>query len=278
MGTLGIVGLGLMGGSLAKSARKNGYDNIYGFDIDRSVTEYAKLSGIIDGELTDEMLSKCDTVMISLYPKATVEYVKEHRDAFKKDSLVIDCAGVKRSVCAPCFELAELNGFHFVGGHPMAGTQFSGIKNSKDTMFHNATFVLVPRHMEDVNIIGKAREAVISMGFAKVSVMTPERHDELIAFTSQLAHVVSNAYIKSPSSKSRKGISAGSFKDLTRVAYLNENMWTELFMDNRDNLMTEIKGLIDNLSEYYNALENSDSDKLKALLKEGKDMKEASDK
>lgn len=278
MGTLGIVGLGLIGGSLAKSARKNGYGKIYGYDIDKSVVEYAKLSGIIEEELSNEKLSECDVVMISLYPGDTVEYVREHKDFFNKDSLVIDCAGVKRSVCTPCFEIAESCGFHFVGGHPMAGTQYSGIKNSKDTMFHNATFVLVPRHLEDVSVIGKAREAVISMGFSKVSVMTPKRHDELIAFTSQLAHVVSNAYIKSPSALSRKGISAGSFKDLTRVAYLNENMWTELLLDNRDNLMREIKGLIDNLTEYYKALENNDSEALRQLLKDGKEKKEASDK
>ncbi len=278
MGLLGIVGLGLIGGSLAKSARKNGYDKIYGYDIDRSVLEYAKLSGIVDAELERERLSECDVVMISLYPEAVVDYVREYGASFKKDALVIDCAGVKRNVCAPCFEIAEQEGFHFVGGHPMAGTQLSGIKNSKDTMFHNATFVLVPKSFEDVNVIAKAREAVISMGFSRVSVMTPERHDELIAFTSQLAHVVSNAYIKSPSSLSRKGISAGSFKDLTRVAYLNENMWTELFMDNRDNLMNEIKGLVENLTKYYEALEQEDSKGLKALLKEGKEMKEASER
>ncbi|MDO5123284.1 MAG: prephenate dehydrogenase [Eubacteriales bacterium] len=278
MCSLGIVGLGLIGGSLAKSARKHGYDKIYGFDIDNSVVEYATLCGIIDAPLNNEKLSECDVVMISLYPDATVEYVSEHRNMFKKDALVIDCAGVKRSVCTPCFEISEKCGFHFVGGHPMAGTQYSGIKNSKDTMFHNACFVLVPRHMEDVNVISKARETVISLGFSRVSVMTPERHDELIAFTSQLAHVVSNAYVKSPSALSHKGISAGSYKDLTRVAYLNEDMWTQLFMDNRDNLMNEIKRIIDSLSEYYNALENSDSDALKNLLREGKEAKEACEK
>ncbi len=278
MCSLGIVGLGLIGGSLAKSARKRGFDKIYGFDINKSVVDYALLSGIIDAELSDKKLSECDVVMISLYPEATVEYIKDRKSSFKNDALVIDCAGVKRSVCAPCFEIAEKYGFHFIGGHPMAGTQFSGIKNSKETMFHNACFVLVPKHMEDINVISRARETVIALGFSRVSVMTAERHDELIAFTSQLAHVVSNAYIKSPSALSHKGISAGSYKDLTRVAYLNEDMWTELFMDNRDNLMREIKGIIDNLTEYYKALESEDNEMLRGLLKDGKEAKEASDK
>ncbi len=274
MQTIGIVGLGLIGASMAKSAKKRTKVKIYGCDIDRSVTEYAVLSGIVDGRLTSETIGECDTVFVCLYPEACVEYIKNNATLFAKETLVIDCAGVKRSVCKPCFELAQEHGFHFVGGHPMAGTQYSGIKYSKDTMFHNACFVLVPRHGEDVELIARAREAVISAGFSRVSVMTAERHDELIAYTSQLAHVVSNAYVKSPSAKSHKGISAGSYKDLTRVAYLNENMWTELFMDNRDNLLREINGLIENLSKYSEALENEDSEKLRELLIEGKTAKE----
>ena len=273
--TIGIVGLGLIGASMAKSAKKNTEAQIYGLDIDKSVTEYAKLSGIIDDELTSQNLCKCDAVFVCLYPEACVEYVKENAEFFKKDGLVLDCAGVKRSVCEPCFEMAKEHGFHFVGGHPMAGTQYSGIKNSKDTMFYNACFVLVPRHFEDVNIISRARETVLSVGFSRVSVMTPRRHDELIAYTSQLAHVVSNAYVKSPSALSHKGISAGSYRDLTRVAYLNENMWTELFMDNKDNLLREVEGIIASLTEYADALKNSDADKLKELLAEGKRAKEA---
>lgn len=278
MQKIGIVGLGLIGASLAKSARKNGYESICGYDINNSVTEYAVLSGIIDAPLSDENLGECDVVFVSLYPSDTVEYIRSHREKFKKGALVMDTAGVKRSVCDACFEIAEEEGFHFVGGHPMAGTQFSGIKNSKDTMFHNACFVLVPRHEEDVNVIAKAREVVLSVGFSRVSVMTPERHDELIAFTSQLAHVVSNAYVKSPAALDHKGISAGSYKDLTRVAYLNENMWTELFMDNRDNLIREIGGIIDKLSEYKSALEKEDSEMLRGLLKEGREAKEMADK
>lgn len=275
--TIGVVGLGLIGASIAKSAKKNTDCRILAFDKDISVTQYALLSGVIDEELTRDNLSECDTVFICLYPMACVEYVRENADNFRKDGLVLDCAGVKRSVCEPCFEIAEKKGFHFVGGHPMAGTQQSGIKYSKDTLFHNACFVLVPKASEDVNIISRAREIVISVGFSRVSVMNAERHDELIAYTSQLAHIVSNAYVKSPCALSHKGISAGSYKDLTRVAYLNENMWTELFMDNKDNLLREVEGIISSLSEYADALKNSDEQKMKALLIEGKRAKEAAE-
>ncbi len=272
---IGIVGLGLIGGSMAKSAKKNTDSRIFGYDLQHSVTEYALLSGIIDEELSQSNLLQCDVVFVCLYPKATVDYISENAGFFKKDSIVLDCAGVKRSVCEPCYKLAQDNNFNFVGGHPMAGTQFSGIKNSKDTMFYNACFVLVPKHAENVEIIARAREAVLAVGFSRVSVMTAERHDELIAFTSQLAHVVSNAYVKSPSAKSHKGISAGSYRDLTRVAYLNENMWTELFIDNRDNLIREIDCLIDNLKEYSQALKDSDEEKMRHILLEGKLAKEA---
>ena len=273
---IGIVGLGLIGASLAKSAKKNTDAKIFGFDIDKSVTEYAQLSGVIDSKLNEETLGACDVVFVCLYPEACVDYVEKNARYFKKDSLVIDCAGVKRSVCEPCYDIAEKEGFHFVGGHPMAGTQYSGIKYAKDTMFHNACFVLVPKHFEDVEIINRAREVVLSVGFSRVSVMTSERHDELIAYTSQLAHVVSNAYVKSPSALSHKGISAGSYKDLTRVAYLNENMWTELFMDNKDNLLREIDCIINSLSQYADALRKGDKEKLKDLLREGKEAKEIS--
>ncbi|MBE6737535.1 MAG: prephenate dehydrogenase [Ruminococcaceae bacterium] len=275
--TIGIVGLGLIGASLAKSAKKNTEYKVFGFDKDHSVTEYALLSGIIDEELAKDNLNKCDVVFICLYPSACVKYVKENADFFKKDSLVLDCAGIKRSVCEPCFEVAEEKGFHFIGGHPMAGTQHSGIKYSKDTMFYNACFVLVPKHFEDIEIISKARETVLAVGFSRVSVMNAERHDELIAYTSQLAHVVSNAYVKSPCALSHKGISAGSYRDLTRVAYLNENMWTELFMDNKDNLLREVEGIISSLNEYAEALRSGDEVKLKALLLEGKKAKEAAE-
>ena len=155
----------------------------------------------------------------------------------------------------------------------MAGTQYSGFDNSKDTMFYNAPFVLTPKENEDILILANAREVIMSLGFGRVSVMTPKKHDKLIAFTSQLAHIVSNAYVKSPSALERKGISAGSYKDLTRVAYLNENMWTELFLDNKENLIFELDNIIAELQKYSNAMKNDDPETLRQLLKDGKEMK-----
>lgn len=274
---IGVVGLGLIGGSIAKSAKKNTKHKVYGYDINENVVKNAIKEKSIDGELTDARLSSCDYVFIPLYPEAVVEYVEKNAGNFKDGAVVIDCAGVKRAVCDKCFKIAEKHNFVFVGGHPMAGTQFSGFENSKDTMFHNAPFVLTPKENEDILILANAREIIMELGFGRVSVMTPQKHDKLIAFTSQLAHVVSNAFVKSPSAIERKGISAGSYKDLTRVAYLNENMWTELFLDNKDNLIYELDNIINELKKYSDAMKNDDSELLKALLKEGREAKERAD-
>ncbi len=274
---IGIVGLGLIGGSLAKSAKKNTDARIFGFDRARTVLDYALLSGIVDETLTAEAVPNCDCIILALYPADTVRWVEDNAARIAPDTLVIDCAGVKRSVCGPCFELAEKHGFCFIGGHPMAGTQFSGIKYARDNLFSAATFVLVPPPGTDAAVLARARDAVIGIGFARISVMTPEQHDRLIAFTSQLAHVVSNAYVKSPSANEHHGISAGSYRDLTRVARLNEQMWTELFLANRDNLIAEIDGLAAELERYADALRAGDADTLRTLLREGREAKERID-
>ncbi len=274
---IGVVGLGLIGGSIAKSAKKNTNFKVYGYDINEAVVKKAIQEKSIDGELTEKRLAVCDYVFIPLYPEAVVEYVEKNASIFKDGAVIIDCAGVKRSVCDKCFKIAENYNFIFVGGHPMAGTQFSGFENSKDTMFYNAPFVLTPKENEDILVLANAREVIMKLGFGRVSVMTPQKHDKLIAFTSQLAHVVSNAFVKSPSAIERKGISAGSYKDLTRVAYLNENMWTELFLDNKDNLIFELDNIINELKKYSDAMKNDDPETLRQLLKEGREAKERAD-
>lgn len=274
---IGVVGLGLIGGSIAKSAKKNTNFKVYGYDINEAVVKKAIQEKSIDGELTEKRLAVCDYVFIPLYPEAVVEYVEKNASIFKDGAVIIDCAGVKRSVCDKCFKIAENFNFVFVGGHPMAGTQFSGFENSKDTMFYNAPFVLTPKENEDILVLANAREVIMKLGFGRVSVMTPQKHDKLIAFTSQLAHVVSNAFVKSPSAIERKGISAGSYKDLTRVAYLNENMWTELFLDNKDNLIFELDNIINELKKYSDAMKNDDPETLRQLLKDGREAKERAD-
>ena len=274
--TVGIVGLGLIGGSFAKAYHAAGH-TVLAFDTDRSIYDFAVLSGTVDGPLTDESLPDCDLVLIAVIPSAAVDYLKQHAAHIGKKPVVIDCCGTKRVVCTACFPLAEQFGFTYLGGHPMAGTHNSGFKYATATMFHNAPMVLVPENHNDIHLLSRVKELLAPAGFSRFSVTTAEQHDEMIAFTSQLAHVVSNAYIKSPTAGLHKGFSAGSYKDMTRVAWLAPNMWAELFLENKDYLMTELNTLIDNLRQYQEAMERDDLPGLVRLLDEGRKRKEEVD-
>ena len=274
--TVGIVGLGLIGGSFAKAYHAAGHQ-VLAFDTDQSVYDFAVLSGAVNGPLTDKTLPECDLILIAVYPGAAVEYLKQHGAHIGKKPIVIDCCGTKRVVCTACFPLAKQFGFTYLGGHPMAGTHNSGFKYATATMFHNAPMVLVPANHNDIELLSRVKELLAPAGFSRFSVTTAEQHDEMIAFTSQLAHVVSNAYIKSPTAGLHKGFSAGSYKDMTRVAWLAPKMWAELFLENKDFLMTELNTLIDNLRQYQNAMEHDDLPGLIQLLDDGRKRKEEVD-
>ncbi len=274
--TVGIVGLGLIGGSFAKAYHAAGH-TVLAFDTDRSTYDFAVLSGTVNGPLTDETLSTCDLILIAVIPSAAVGYLKQHAAHIGPKPVVIDCCGTKRVVCTACFPLAKQFGFTYLGGHPMAGTHNSGFKYATATMFHNAPMVLVPANHNDIELLSRVKELLAPAGFSRFSVTTAEQHDEMIAFTSQLAHVVSNAYIKSPTAGLHKGFSAGSYKDMTRVAWLAPKMWAELFLENKDFLMTELNTLIDNLRQYQNAMEHDDLPGLIQLLDDGRKRKEEVD-
>lgn len=273
---VGICGLGLIGGSMAKAYKAKGH-TVYGYDKDNNTLGYAMIASIIDGELNEETIKECELILIALYPKAAIEYLELIAPIVKKSTVVIDLCGTKQLVCDTGFSLAKIYGFTFVGGHPMAGTQYSGIKYSKATLFKNAPMVIIPPVYDDISLLNKIKELLLPAEFGKLSVTTAKEHDAMIAFTSQLAHVVSNAYVKSPTAENHKGFSAGSYKDMTRVAWLNENMWTELFLENREALLYEIDNIIASLSEYKTAIENNDAENLKKLLRDGRLAKEKID-
>ena len=274
---IGVVGLGLIGGSLAKAIKYSTDNTVLGYDIDLNVLLKAKLLGAVDGELTEEKIPECDMIITGLYPQDTKDFITANANKIKKGALVIDTCGVKGYVCEDMWKTANENGFVFIGAHPMAGLHYSGFEHSQVTLFNNASMVLVPSKDVNINDLEKVKKLFLSIGFTDIQLTTPEKHDKLIAFTSQLAHVVSNAYVKSPTAKEHKGFSAGSYKDLTRVAKLNETMWTELFLENRENLIKEIDGIIENLRQYSDALKAQDADALKALLKDGRECKEKID-
>ena len=269
---IGIVGLGLIGGSLAKAISQNTDHTVYGTDLSEQVVRKAVLVDAIEQPLTDELLPQCDIVIVALYPQATIDYVKEHAHLFRKESIVVDCGGIKKIVCDTLIPLAEDHGFLFVGGHPMAGLEHSGFTYAKKSLFNNASMIFTPTK-GPIESMEKLKELFTSIGFTNIEISTAEEHDRKIAFTSQLAHVVSNAYIKSPTALEHSGFSAGSYKDLTRVAKLNEVMWTELFLENADNLAAEIDTLIGNLQQYSTAIRERDAKTLCALLKDGREKK-----
>lgn len=271
--TVGICGLGLIGGSMAKCYKLAGH-TVLAFDTNTATLGFAEISGVIDGELNEKTLPECELLLIALYPEATIEYMKKVAPLISKETVVIDLCGVKEQICECGFALAEKYGFSFVGGHPMAGKQYSGFKYSKETLFRGAPMVIVPHVFDDIAYLDKIKQLLAPAGFGKITVTTAKRHDEMIAFTSQLAHVVSNAYVKSPTAAHHKGFSAGSYKDMTRVAWLNEYMWSELFLENKEPLLFEIDSIIKSLTEYRDAIAEDDSERLTSLLRDGRIAKE----
>ena len=274
--TVGICGLGLIGGSMAKAYKEAGH-RVLAYDINESTMGYARLADIADGALNEESIPSCDLILVALYPREAADYLKAIAPLVSSNTTVMDLCGTKKEICRVGFALAKEYGFTFVGGHPMAGTQYSGIKHARATLFKGAPMVLVPPVFDDMALIEHIRSLLAPAGFGKFSVTTPEAHDERIAFTSQLAHVVSNAYVKSPSAQGHKGFSAGSYKDLTRVAWLNERMWTELFLENKEPLLYELEHIIHALSEYRDAIREDDGERLCALLRDGRIAKEMAD-
>lgn len=274
--TVGILGLGLIGGSLARAYSKAGH-TVYVCDIDKSMLDFAQIAGVVNAPLDSKKIPYCDLILLAIYSDASAAWLEENAAYIRKDTLVIDCCGVKENICRRCFPIAEKYGFTFVGGHPMAGSHNSGFKYSRSNLFQGAPMVLVPPRYDDPMLLEWVKEMLAPCGFKMFSVTTAEAHDRMIAFTSQMPHIISNAFIKSPTALSHSGFSAGSYKDLTRVAWLNPQMWAELFLSNKENILDELNFYIQSLEAYRTAIQNDDSEHLIALLDEGRRRKEEVD-
>ena len=274
---IGIVGLGLIGGSLAKSIKTRTAHTVWGIDLNQESMMLARMCGAVDAPLTEETLPKCDLILIAIRPQAAINWVAEHAAQISPSAIVVDMCGVKRKVVEAIAPIAKEHGFSYIGGHPMAGRERWGFTAATDDLFAGASMILTPDDRSDMLLLESLKAFFTDIGFATLTFSTPEEHDRIISFTSQLAHIVSSAYIKSPEAQRRRGFSAGSFRDMTRVARLDEDMWTELFLDNADNLGRELDCLIDELRAYREALQAGDADRLKQLLKEGRERKEEID-
>ena len=276
--TVGVVGLGLIGGSMAKAIHQYTDCTLLGYDTDGGALSRALDEGVVSAALTADRLAECDLVVVALYPQAVVEYVSAHRDHFRKGGVVMDCGGVKGVVCTPLADVVKDAGFWFVGGHPMAGIERSGYGHAFPELFQGASLILTPYPGTPRECLDGIWELARRLGFGHLQLSTPEEHDHIIAYTSQLAHVVSCAYVGSPSAPNFEGFSAGSFKDMTRVAKLNEEMWTELFLENQGALVREIDTLVEELAAFAYTIRRGDRDRLKDMLRHAREIKEAIDK
>ncbi|MGN1202033.1 MAG: prephenate dehydrogenase [Eubacterium sp.] len=268
-----IVGLGLIGASLAKALKKNTCHTVLGWNRTKSVTERALNDGVIDkGGSLDELLPLADVTIINFYPQAIVPFILEHRDLFKKNSIVTDSCGIKTKICSALKN--ENFDFYYIGAHPMAGREVSGYDNSLATLFDNASFICTPYENTPKGKTDALVDLAREMGFARTVVTTPEHHDEMIAFTSQIAHVLACSYVLSPLAPYHEGYSAGSYRDVSRVAKINADMWTELFLDNKEPLVREIDDLVSNLLEFRSSIESGNAQKLHDLMEKGNKIKE----
>ena len=270
--TVGVIGLGLIGGSFVKAYHAAGW-HVLADNRTKSTLDFAMLAGDVDEVLTKENVGTCDLVLVTIFPEACIEAIRALAPYFGKKPIVMDCCGTKRAVCKACFAIAEEYGFLYVGGHPMAGTQFSGYRSAEVNLYREQPMVIVPPRYDDIYLLDRVKELLKPAGFSHISVTTAEKHDQMIAFTSQMAHVVSSAYVKSPTAMLHHGFSAGSYRDLTRVARLNPSMWSELFLENKDYLLFELNGLLDRIAAYRDAIENDNQEELTRLLEEGRKRK-----
>ncbi len=273
---IAVIGLGLIGGSICKALKANTFHHIMGIDRDKETIRKALECGAIDEEIDESRLNEANLTIVALYPIPTIEMIKKNADNFRKGSIVIDVCGVKSYIVDACTPVLDERGVIFIGTHPMAGTENSGFDYATADLFAKASYILTPTERTPQIAIDLVSTLGACMGFGQVVIATPEQHDINIAYTSQLAHVVSNAYVKSPSLFRADGFSAGSFLDLTRVAKLNEEMWSSLFLCNKKALLDELNTIMNSLAEYRDAMENDDIDTLRDILRIGRERKEES--
>lgn len=273
---IAVIGLGLIGGSLARAIKEHTGHTVIGFDISEQVLRFAKSVGAIDQIGSRADLSQADISFVCLYPDGVIDYILEHKDAFKKGSIVTDTAGVKSKICETLY--GQPLPFTFLGGHPMAGREVSGFENSTPDLFEGASYIFTPPDSTNQGGLDSLRQLAAALHFGKTVVTTPEQHDRVIAYTSQIAHVLACAYVLSPTAGEHAGFSAGSFRDVSRVAKINESLWTQLFFDNQDALTAELDTLIENLQAMRGFLQAGDCCSLKDMLRQGREVKEALDK
>ncbi len=268
-----IAGLGLIGGSICKALHAYTDHSVYGWNRSEQTARKALEEHVIDGIVKDDC-SGFDMIIVCLYPKHVREWVRAHADTMSEGTIVVDVSGVKTDLPEEMTALCAQHGVHYLSTHPMAGKEKAGYAVSDEDLYQGANFIITPLPETPKFVIAQVRNLAHQIGFRRFVITTPEMHDRMIAYTSQLAHVVSSSYVESPVIELESGFSGGSFHDMTRIAAMNEDMWTGLFMENRESLLRELDILMENLGEYRKALAESDEARVYALIREGRLRKE----
>ena len=265
-----IVGMGLIGGSVCKALKNKTQHEVYGCDVDEAVLQQALQDHAIDGtgKMKDGIYDVC---IVCLHHRIAQPCIKQALPFLKKGSILMDMCGLKGQMVLEFTNACRMAGLYYVGTHPMAGREKSGYYASIPNLFDGANFIITPTYGTSNEAVERVSALAKEIGFGKLVLTTPHRHDDMIAYTSQLAHIVSSAYVKDDCMDDAVSFSGGSFQDMTRVARLNENMWTELFLDNGDNLANEIDSLIARMQAYSTAIKAKDADTLCELLREGRE-------
>ena len=270
---IAIIGLGIIGGSFCKALKKHTKHHVIGINRTPGVAREALAQGAVDEIGDAQSLGKADVFFLCMYPQACVDYIRENGSKIKKGAIVTDSSGIKSAICPQLKELSQKHGFVFVGSHPMAGKEKNGFEASEAQLYEGASFIITPCGADDRHVEALA-ELARSIGFGQIKLSTPEEHDRMIAFTSQLPHVLACAYVMSPSCPNHKGFSAGSYRDVSRVANINSRLWSELFLENREPLTEELDIFAENIRKIADAVKQNDRQKLENLLEQGHKVKE----
>ena len=271
---IAVVGLGIIGGSFAKAIKKYTNHYVIGLNRTKETLNRAFAEGAVDEAGDKESLKKADLVILCLYPAAAVEFTQKYGEYFKKGAVVTDSSGIKSEICPKMTALSREYGFVFVGSHPMAGKEKNGYAVSDADLYNGASYIITPCEADD-RAVELVSELALKIGFGQIKITTPREHDRMIAFTSQLPHVLACAYVSSPCCPNHKGFSAGSYRDVSRVANINSELWSELFLENRESLIRELDILTENITKIRNAVYDNDRERLKELLEKGHKVKEA---
>ena len=267
MKKIAVIGLGIIGGSICAALTKAGFA-VDGTDLNETNVSYAIKNGYIQKRAED--LSVYDVVFIAVPPAATISLLESTK--FKDGALVSDICGVKEVIEKAVY--AKPRNYRYVGIHPMAGKETSGIRSASASLFNKANLVIVHAEQTRKEDVEEIKEYAKAMCFGRIVECSAKEHDKKIALTSQLAHIVSNAYVKSAQVKGCDGFTGGSFQDMTRIAGVDEKIWTQLYMHNREYALEELEGLIKHLNVYRDALQNNDENALSDALKEGRLIRE----